>query len=201
MRAVNLLPRVEARRSFGGPQTRIAVAAGAAVLVTTAALGALALSAAGTATDRLAELDSLEAQLSAVPEPARRSSSTAAALAGEKSARIGALSAALAGRIGWDRVLRQISLVLPEDVWLTSLQGAAAAADAAGATATGAPRLTLVGSTYSQEGVARLLARLEVVPALENVQLQGSTAVEDGNRRLVQFTIAADLRAAAGGSS
>ena len=37
---------------------------------------------------------------------------------------LGALSAALGGRIAWDRVLRQVSLVLPEDVWLTVLSAA-----------------------------------------------------------------------------
>ena len=56
--------------------------------------------------------------------------STDDALAAEKGARVGALSAALTSRIAWDRVLRQVSLVLPEDVWLTSLSATAPTAAA-----------------------------------------------------------------------
>jgi len=32
-----------------------------------------------------------------------------------------ALSAALTSRVAWDRVFREFSLVLPDDVWLTTL--------------------------------------------------------------------------------
>jgi hypothetical protein len=51
------------------------------------------------------------------------------------------------------------------------------------------------GSTYSQNGVARLLARLSVVPDLANVRLQMSQVQEQNDRDLVQFTILADIRA------
>ena len=48
-----------------------------------------------------------------------------------------------------------------------------------------APGVTIVGSSYSQDGVARLLARLDVVAALTNVQLatsgvQTSTTADSG---------------------
>jgi Tfp pilus assembly protein PilN len=121
-------------------------------------------------------------------------------LAGEESARLTALSSALAERVAWDRVLRQFALVLPDDVWLTSLNatapgvspGATAAAPPAapGATPTG---FAISGYTYSHEAVARLLSRLAVIPDLENVQLQRS-AVTAGNSRVVEFTIVAAVR-------
>ena len=103
------------------------------------------------------------------------------------------MSAALTSRVAWDRVLRQVSLVLPEDVWLTSLSATAPSpATAAGAaTASG---FTLIGSTYSQNGVARFLSRLAVIPDLENVRLQSSESVLVNERQLVQFTILADVR-------
>ena len=115
---------------------------------------------------------------------------------------MGALTEALSGRIAWDRVLRQVSLVLPEDVWLTSLTATAPAADAepvegAAGTATG---VTLVGSTYSQDGVARFLSRLSVVPDLTNVRLLSSQSVLVGERELVQFTVLADVREGEDGS-
>ena len=119
------------------------------------------------------------------------------ALAAEKGARVGALSAALGGRVAWDRVLRQVSLVLPEDVWLTSLAASAAAAPAPDATqaAAAGSGFTLTGATYSQNGVARFLSRLAVIPDLANVRLQSSQSQLVNERELVQFTILADVRA------
>jgi Tfp pilus assembly protein PilN len=113
------------------------------------------------------------------------------ALAAQKGARVGALSAALGGRIAWDRVLRQVSLVLPEDVWLTNLS--ALAPTAASAPTAGSSSFTLTGSTYSQSGVARFLSRLTVIPDLTNVRLQSSASSLVNQRELVQFTILADV--------
>ena len=130
------------------------------------------------------------------PPSTSRTSETDAALASEKKLRVTALSAALSTRVAWDRVLRQISQVLPEDVWLTSLTSAsgqtADASTTTGAVGPAGASVTLIGSTYSQRGVARFLARLGVIPALANVQLLSSASVELEPRRLVQFTIQAD---------
>ena len=57
------------------------------------------------------------------------------------------------------------------------------------------------GRTYSHDGVARLLSRLQVVPDLTNVQLQSSTlSVVDG-QNVVEFSIAADIKVAGAPSS
>ena len=114
-----------------------------------------------------------------------------------RSARITALSTALGSRVAWDRVLRQISQVLPRDVWLTSLASSAARQlRPESRRASAAPGVVLNGSTYSQDGVARVLARLSVAPTLTNVRLQSSTVQPVGSRQLVQFTIMADVRTA-----
>jgi Tfp pilus assembly protein PilN len=160
------------------------------------------LGAGGAVSEKQAELDSLRAQIAAVPRPVEQDSGGDAQLAVEKGARVGALSLALNGRVAWDRVLRQVSLVLPEDVWLTTLSAnapaaAAAAGEEGAATATG---FTLVGSTYSQDGVARFLSRLSVVPDLANVRLMSSQSTLVGRRELVQFTVLADVRAPGAGS-
>ena len=108
---------------------------------------------------------------------ARRDSRSAPGGAGdseleqEKSARIVALVGGSFRRLAWDRVLREISLVLPEDVWLSSLSATAPVA----ASPTTTAGFSITGRTYSHDGVARLLARLAVVPQLSNVQLQHST--------------------------
>jgi Tfp pilus assembly protein PilN len=198
MRAVNLLPRDEVKRSFEAKRGVIFGAAFGAALAT-AVLVSMTISAGGTVGEKQAELDTLRAEIAAIPAPAVKDANNDDVLAAEKSARIGALSAALTSRVAWDRVLRQVSLVLPEDVWLTSLSATApAAATTAGAPTAGGPTatsgFTLIGSTYSQNGVARFLSRLAVIPDLENVRLQSSESVLVSERDLVQFTILADVR-------
>ena len=197
MRAVNLLPRDEAKRSFEANRGVVFGGIGGAALAT-AVLASMMISAGGAASSKQQELDGVRAQIAAIPTVPVIDTSKEDALAAEKGARISALSAALGGRIAWDRVLRQVSLVLPEDVWLTSLEASAAAAapapDATQAAAAGSG-FTLTGATYSQNGVARFLSRLAVIPDLANVRLQSSQSQLVNERELVQFTILADVRA------
>src|SRR5687768_13938999 len=197
MRAVNLLPRDEAKRSFEAKRGVVFGGVAGAALAT-AVLASMTMSAGGSVNSKQEELDALRAQIAAIPTAPVIDTSREDALAAEKGARVGALSAALAGRVAWDRVLRQVSLVLPEDVWLTNLSAAAPDASQAAATGTG---FTLTGATYSQNGVARFLSRLAVIPDLANVRLQSSQSAIVAERELVQFTILADVRGpgAAGG--
>ncbi len=105
----------------------------------------------------------------------------------ERSDRTAALSAALRSRVPFDRLLREISFVLPEDAWLTQLDAitpeeiAPVAAGAAPPPPTTTPPpggVTIEGATYSHGSVSRLLARLSVIPSLENVRLTSSARVE-----------------------
>ena len=119
-----------------------------------------------------------------------------------------ALASALGKRVAWDRVLRRFTLVLPGDVWLTSLIGNRArpldaTAGLAPTTTTTTPSalpapstdLTIQGYTYTQAGVARLLERLAVLPDLKNVQLQNSQKARAvGSQNVINFTIVADIR-------
>ena len=196
MRAVNLLPRDEAPKSFAAGRGVVFGGAGGAALVT-AVLVSMMMTAGGKVDEKQAELDGLRAQIAAIPVAPDKDTSGDAALAAEKGARIGALSAALSNRVAWDRVLRQVSLVLPDDVWLTNLKATAPAATGAVAPGAAAPvsGFALTGSTYSQSGVARFLSRLAVIPDLANVRLQSSSTTTVLQRELVQFTILADVRA------
>jgi hypothetical protein len=197
MRAVNLLPREEAKKSFAAGRGVVFGGVGGAALAT-AVLASMLMSAGGAANAKRTELDSIRAQIAAIPPAVVPDTSNEDALAADKGARIGALSGALSGRVAWDRVLRQVSLVLPEDVWLTNLAATAPGADAQ---ASGAAGFTLTGATYSQNGVARFLSRLAVVPDLENVRLQSSQSELRNERELVQFTILADVKAPDGDSA
>ena len=195
MRAVNLLPRDDRRqrRIARGNDPRVIGGLVGCVLMT-AILAAWFLMASGGVAKNQDRLDAVNSELASTPVPAPAAAPDATQLQLEKSARVTALSAALTGRLAWDRVLREISLVLPDDVWLTSLSATAPS---------GAPGTTPVagfainGKTYSHDGVARLLARLAVVPHLSGVQLQSSTrAISETGHAVVEFSINANVKAA-----
>jgi Tfp pilus assembly protein PilN len=196
VRAVNLLPRDDGRkRSRSAQENPLLVGGVAGTVLVTAVLAAWFLTASGAVANNQKQRDAAQAELAATPVPAPTTPG-ASALEQEKSARIAALSAALAGRLAWDRVLREVSLVLPDDVWLTNLSAQAPSA-AAAASPTASAGFAINGRTYSHDGVARRLARLSVVPHLSNVQLQHSSlTTSETGRKVVEFTINATVKAA-----
>jgi Tfp pilus assembly protein PilN len=196
MRAVNLLPRDEVRT-----KTNVPVLVGVVgVVIVTAMLSMLFLSASSKVREKQDELNSVNAQISLVPPPPPVDSA-GQGLAGQEQARLAALSTALTRRVAWDRVLRNVSLILPDDVWLSTLTATSPASPASAAPAApvaGPPtQFTFSGYTYSQTGVARLLARLEVLSDLTGVQLLNSSTALVGTQQVVQFQIAANVRAGA----
>lgn len=194
MRAVNLLP-LDARADRRRPQAAALAVAGAGVLA--ASLLAVGfVSANGTVDSREQELAGLEREL-AVTKRAAKPKPAETGLSAERDQRFTALNGAMAERLAWDRILREVSLVLPEDVWLSSLAaGSGAAATSAPAAGTEAPagqNVTFSGFTYSQESVARLLNRLDLVPEFGEVKLQQSSVTTVGTQHIYGFTILADL--------
>jgi Tfp pilus assembly protein PilN len=196
VRAVNLLPRDESQ-GRGLPSPPVLVACGGTVLLT-AALAVMFLSASSTVGKRRQALADAQVRLAAVPAPAPPSP-IVASLPQQRQERVTALAAVLSQRIAFDRILREVSQVVPSDVWLESLGASAplqAAPGAVAPTTTGLPTgFTISGYTYSQEAVARFLARLEVVPDLVEVTLNTSGGTKIGTRSVVQFTISANVRA------
>lgn len=154
------------------------------------------------------KLDALEAKVHALPPAPAGPSAAQTELAGEHSARVTALSSALANRVAWDRVFREFSLVLPNDVWLTTLTAHAPVSPSTAALGAPAPsagtaptQFVISGNTYSHDGVARLMSRLQVIPDLQNVTLVSSTLTKAGAQTVVAFQIAADIRTATGSPS
>jgi Tfp pilus assembly protein PilN len=203
MRAVNLLPKDVSQKGGGLPGAPVLVGVCAGVLVA-AIVGADFMLQSGKVAKEQRALDVLQAKVAALPAAPEGPSAAQTQLAGEHSARVGALSSALANRVAWDRVFREFSLVLPDDVWLTNLTAhspvsPSAAAGTTTTTSGGSPtQFAIQGRTYSHDGVARLLSRLQVVPDLQNVTLVSSTLAKAGGRDVVEFSIVADLRTATG---
>ena len=227
MRAVNLLPR-ETKQ----PRKRLSVVGQLAVVAPFVVAGLLVagyLLASSSVNSKRSSLQALQDELASLPTPKAPELQQNPALAAERQLRIASLGAALQSRLVWDRVLRQISAVLPGDVWLTTMSAKApevpalvpTAATAAPAGSTTSPSttttatttttttttattaappapapqpMTFAGYTYSQEGVARLLSRLAVVPALEDVKLVSSTQMTVGDQQVISFSIQANVR-------
>jgi Tfp pilus assembly protein PilN len=210
MRAVNLLPRQQVQQKRERPNTISLVAGiGGAVVVLVLAAGFLL---ANRSVNRQRDaLSTARAVLAATPahHVSAQTNAFRSSILSQREQRSLALAAAIGKRVAWDRILRRTALILPDDVWLTNVTGAVpleptAATVTPSTTSSALPAastaLTLQGSTYSQAGVARLLARLEVVPDLKNVQLQSSTASVIGKQRIINFTITSDIRKGRGAS-
>jgi Tfp pilus assembly protein PilN len=84
-------------------------------------------------------------------------------------------------RFDWERVMRELALVIPDDVWLTGLTGTVATGVSVGEsvsvsqreTITG-PALELTGCARGQEGVAEFLAALQDIDGVTRVGLASS---------------------------
>jgi len=209
MRAVNLLPRQSAEKRREAPNAVVLVAAiGGAAVVLALAAGVLL---ANRSVDRQRQsLSTARAVLAVTPvhHVSAKTNAFRTAVLSQREQRSLALASAIGKRVAWDRILRRFALVLPNDVWLTSLSGtvpldasvAAVTATTPSALPPQATALTIQGYTYSQAGVARLLERLSVLPDLKNVQLQNSQTTNINGQNVINFTIVSDIRNGRGAS-
>jgi Tfp pilus assembly protein PilN len=179
MRAVNLMPRDERRERLDMGRLPLFAAVGGVVAVTAAAFF-LASSASSSADETKAELQAVEAAIEQLPKDPD-SDVSVGTLVQERSNRVAALAAALSSRTAFDRVLRDISLVFPENAWLTQLEASAPQVAAPGVAVPpgteGTSNVAIKGATFSHETVATVLARLSVVPSLTNVRLTSAALV------------------------
>jgi Tfp pilus assembly protein PilN len=180
VRPVNLIPPEE-RRDKGTVRTGpIAYLLVGALALALAAVTLLVLTG-NKISDRKAEIAGLEQRAA---EAEQRASELApfAQFATLEQQRAGTIKSLADSRFDWERVMRELTLVIPSDVWLTELSGtvassdgSAAAAPAAGETSvTGAPSLTLTGCAAGQEAVAGFLSALRDIDGVTRVGLSSS---------------------------
>jgi Tfp pilus assembly protein PilN len=100
-----------------------------------------------------------------------------------KQVRAASVRALASSRFDWERLMRELSRVLPRETWLTEADASAsgassASAGAAGAAATastgGGPSVKLNGCARKQTDVARLLVRLRKMHGADDVTLTSS---------------------------
>jgi len=209
MRAVNLLPSgSESRKSFRREDPAVVIGSALGVIVLLA-LGAGFMNVHAkvnaeqqkltVARTELAKLSLTKKEPVVVKPVVTKPIVPIPAVTSEEQPRLTALTSAMSTRIAWDRILREFSLVLPSDVTVTALTLTAPPAPVAAVAGTApAPAasqgLTVTGTAFSHDGVARLLSRLMLIPDLTNVTLANSTATTGSAG--VQFSISAAVKGA-----
>ncbi|MBA3302059.1 MAG: hypothetical protein H0T15_09355 [Thermoleophilaceae bacterium] len=189
MRPVNLLPNADRQRERArGPASpgdnRGYVALGLLGVLVLAVLGfVLTSNSANSKKTELgkvqAETASLQQQVAAL-EPYQR-------FAEIKQTRLTSVSTLAAGRFDWERLMRELALVLPKSASISSLDALAApkpeaAGAPAGASAAPAgPTAQIAGCARGHRGVATVLVRLRSMSGVDDVKLGNSTETESGS--------------------
>jgi Tfp pilus assembly protein PilN len=207
MRAVNLLPDGSAsRKSFRREDPAVVVGSALGVIVLIA-LGAGFMNVHSKVNAEQAKLTAARTELAklsltkkdpVIVKPIVTTPIVAIpAVTSEEQPRLTAVASAMSTRIAWDRILREFSLVLPSDVTLTALTLTAPVASVVGALPAAASQgLSITGSAFSHDGVARLLSRLMLIPDLTGVTLANSSVSGVGASAGVQFSISAGVKGA-----
>ncbi len=180
MRPVNLIP-VEERRGENaplrtGPLPYILLGALVAVLVAVAAMVLLD----NQISDRESEVAKLEKEDAAETARATRLSSYTQ-FRSLSEQRVATVSSLADSRFDWERVMRELALVLPHDAWLVGLN-ATATSDVTGGTSSGGnlrasapgPALELTGCAAGQEAVAGFVTALKDIDGITRVGVQSS---------------------------
>jgi Tfp pilus assembly protein PilN len=200
MRAVNLLPRDDPRtRRRGMPSPWLLLSAAVPLVAGSVVYFGYSSEHSSVMTNR-AELTAVLGRLAA-HTPALSNAAAETGLVSQLSTRQAALQDALAKEIPWDLTLDDLARVLPKQVWLTTLSAqsptpAASATPIIAAPTPGGPAgFTLQGYAHSQAEVADLLARLSLLPMLNNVSLAStSTTANVSGPSFVQFAVTAGLQ-------
>ena len=180
MRAVNLIPPEDRR---GG---RAPLRAGAVSYVILGAVGAVlvAVVALVLTQNSITKHENEIAQLEVARDAA---SARAAALApyaefaSLQQQRESTITSLAQSRFDWERVLRELAIVIPGNVTLDNLEAATAGDAETAETATGAsPSLKIAGCAPGHDDVATFVAALEDIDGVTRVGLQESTKEVEG---------------------
>lgn len=191
MRPVNLIPPEDRRGERApmrtGPLAYVIVAVLAVALVAVTATVLIG----NQISDRKVEKANLEAQVADAQAQAERLSSFAD-FASMQQAREQTVSSLAQSRFDWERVLRELAIVIPSDVWLTNLSASVSADAAESTTSTSTssssssvgtegivgPSLEIQGCAEGHEAVARFLASLHDIDGVTRVTVLSSDRVD-----------------------
>jgi Tfp pilus assembly protein PilN len=216
MKAVNLIP-ADLRRQSGtagatGPAVYVLLGALTVAVILVAAWAVVGRSVKQTESD----LARVRAEATAAEQRAGELKPYAQFRA-TREKRVETVTSLSRSRFNWPFALREVSRVLPSDVWLVGVTGTVAPGvqleQAAGGPATqlrsqlAAPAIEMTGCSTSQDAVARYLARLRSVQGVTRVTLaqtekldvegkqssgggeSGGNDCRQGNRRIPKFDV------------
>ncbi len=178
MRPINLIPEAERRRSSrerspsGSPLAYLIVGALAIGLIGVVMLVLIS----NTISDRESEVTALQAEKAAAMARAERLAPYASfqAVAEQRTETVAGLADS---RFDWARVIQQLALTLPKNVYFTSLSGSAGGGEGGAEGITG-PSLTIAGCAPGQNAVAGFVASLKEIDGVTRVELKQSQVVE-----------------------
>jgi len=206
VRPVNLIPP-EQRRGGTAP-TRTGPLA--YVIVAMLAIGLVAVTLIvitnNQVSDSKAEKASLESQLAETQAAAERVQSFAT-FASVQETREQTVTTLAQSRFDWERVLRELAIVIPDDVWVTSLNAAVSPDAVAGSSSTSSssstsassesiagPSLVIQGCAGGHEAVARFLAAVHDIDGVTRASVTSSERPDQADQG------AASSSATAGGA-
>jgi Tfp pilus assembly protein PilN len=181
MKAVNLIPNEQRRAQVSGAQ------AGSAYMVIGVLVTLLAMVAGYVVTSNKAtanENDAAAAKAEAASleaEVAQRGAFTD--FAQIKETRLASVSGVATTRFDWERLMRELSRVMPSGSWLQSadasvtgdVTGAEAVSTTPGTIVVPEPKANLVGCTPDQSDVARMMVRMRQLHRVSDVELNQSS--------------------------
>jgi Tfp pilus assembly protein PilN len=212
MRPVNLIPAEDRRGDQAplrtGPLAYIVMGALVAVLIGVAAL----VLAGNQVSERTEEVTTLKREdAAASAQAAKLASYTQFRDLSEQ--RVVTVQSLADSRFDWERVLRELSLILPSDVSLTELSASGAGGEGAEGSEGGGelsglagPSLTMSGCAAGYAGVASFVTALKDIDGVTRVGVQSSSETSGssgggegecgGGSATVQFTIVVAFDAA-----
>jgi len=180
MRAVNLIPG----EAGGGGGAGLGVAALLGGLAVLLALVTVHVLIGNQIADRQSELASVQRQVAIVQAQAdaTRPYREFASLA---KARVETIRQLGTARFDWHRAFADLAVVIPSNVWLTSLTGTVTTGVAVAGSAGGPadalrsaipnPAITMTGCTVDHDSVVRLISRLRLMHGVQRVALASSS--------------------------
>jgi Tfp pilus assembly protein PilN len=180
MRPVNLIPPEERRDGStqlrSGPLAYVVVGGLAALLLGVTLL----VTTANQISSSKAEVTDLKGENAAVAAKAARLTSYTQ-LREVHDQRVATVTELADSRFDWERVMRELSLILPDDAWLSSLTGTATPEVAVNGGASIAlrdsipgPALEMVGCAVGQDAVAGFISDLKDIDGVTRVAVQSS---------------------------
>jgi Tfp pilus assembly protein PilN len=190
---VNLLPPEIAE---GRRMRRIQVGLGGAVLGAVGIVALLYVGATGSVSSAQSDLDAANARHSTLQAQTAKYRDVTAVY-GQAAAAQAMLTQAMGQEVRYSQFLNDLSLTVPENIWLTNVTFAqtppTAAAGAAAAATPGIGTVTFSGIGFSHDDVAVWLESLAGQKGYTNPYFSSSTEALLGTRKTVNFTSTATL--------